>query len=170
MKTHLMFSCSDSILLRVRVQMWGFTLWLFCCISPNIYFSHIIQSSSLLPKHLHTFNGGNRKLHYILSFIDCSGMAWRFKIETTGWRVVSGYTSTGYLAISSSGCIHTHTQAHLYTEVSPVKTPLTLEEIRFTFQDNVNISQGQAMAFRSQICVLQRSNSALFIMGSVCPW
>lgn len=111
-----MFSCSDSILLRVRVQMWGFTLWLFCCISPNIYFSHIIQSSSLLPKHLHTFNGGNRKLHYILSLIDCSGMAWRFKIETTGWRVVSGYTSTRYLAISSSGCIHTHTHRHTYTQ------------------------------------------------------
>lgn len=115
MKTHLMFSCSDSILLRVRVQMWGFTLWLFCCISPNIYFSHIIQSSSLLPKHLHTFNGGNRKLHYILSLIDCSGMAWRFKIETTGWRVVSGYTFRDTWQFPHQGA-YTHTHRHTYTQ------------------------------------------------------
>lgn len=39
-------------------------------------------------------------------------------------------------------------------------------EIRFTFQNNVNTSQGRAVAFRSST---RESNTALFIMEAVCP-
>lgn len=36
-----------------------------------------------------------------------------------------------------------------------------LREIRFTFKNNVNISQGQYLAFQTQTCLFKKSNSAL---------
>lgn len=62
-------------------------------------------------------------------------------------------------------CRHTHTG----TKALPIKTPLMLEEIRFTFKDNVNLSRGPDSAFRRQTCVSQRGNSALLKTGAACP-